>query len=197
MGQKGLICLRDVVYTLNVAMLCKKTDLTPSGVVYVFVFILFSALSCSTMDKKEPSLVTMNDGTITENDFVASLAADEREKYLAFKREHLNRMILKRLIDDEAKRRNQTFEQLLQEEVFSKAGVSHDEIHVYYEKNKKDYRNKKHPLWEKEIGILLRNQKSSLFLRAFVDRLRTNSNVHYFLPELAFNKDTKEGRGAQ
>lgn len=175
--------------------LCKKNALGPIGRICSSILILVAAVSCSTIQgKKEPYLVAMNDETITEKDFVASLSADQRGQYLAFKREHLDRMVLKKLVASEAKRRNQTFEELLQQEVFSKATVSHEEIHAYYEKHKKEYRNKKHAQLEKEIENLLQNQKSALLLRSLVERLRLNSKIYYSLPELAYpNQMAKSG----
>lgn len=172
-------------------MLCKKRRFGPIGRICISVSILFTAVSCSTIQgKKEPYLVSMNDETITEKDFVASLSEAQREQYLAFKREHLDRLILKKLVASEAKRRNQTFEELLQQEVFSKATAGHEEIHAYYEKHKKEYRNKKHPQWEKEIENVLQNQKSALFLRSLIERLRLNSKIYYHLPELAYKNQT-------
>lgn len=163
------------------------------GVVFFYLGPLFVWTACSTLTPvQETYLVSIDKAVITEKDFLSSLSADEREKYSAFKREHLNRMIMRRLLEQEAGRRNQTFEQMLNDEVFSRAMVSHEEIHAYYEKHKTDYRSKKHPQWEKEIATLLQNQKSSLLLRALVDRLRTNSNVQYYLPELAFNREKEE-----
>lgn len=163
--------------------------MTRLGLICSCVLILVSAISCSTIQsKKEPYLVTMNDETITEKDFVSSLSPEQREQYLAFKREHLGRLILKKLVASEAKRRNQTFEELLQQEVFSKAAVSHEEIHAYYEKHKKEYRNKKHTQLDKEIANLLQNQKSALLLRSLIERLRLNSKIYYHLPELASNE---------
>ncbi len=162
------------------------------GVVFFYLGFSFVWISCSTVP--EPYLASIDKTVITEKDFLSSLSAEEREKYSAFKREHLNRMIMRRLLEQEAQRRQQTFEQMLNDEVFSKATVSHEEIHAYYEKHQKDYRTKKHPQWEREVGILLQNQKSSLLLRALVDRLRTNSNVYYYMPELASNRENEGGK---
>lgn len=168
------------------------------GVAFFYAGALFVGTSCSTVSTVQESyLASIDKAVITETDFLSSLSTDEREKYSAFKREHLNRLIMRKLLEQEAQRRQQTFEQMLNDEVFSRATVSHEEIHAYYERHKKDYRGKKHPQWEKEITTLLQNQKSSLLLRDIVDRLRTNSNVHYYLPELAFNREKGEGKVAQ
>ncbi len=189
---------KKISYVFNIRSRVFSNSKKGTGVVFFYLGVLFVGTSCSTLTTvQEPYLAAIDKAVITEKDFLSSLSADEREKYSAFKREHLNRMIMRKLLEQEAQRRQQTFEQMLNDEVFSKATVSHEEIHAYYEKHKKDYRGKKHPQWEREIEILLQNQKSSLHLRALVERLRTNSNVHYYLPELAFNREKGEGKLTQ
>lgn len=187
---------KEISYVFNIRSMVFSNGIKGVGVVFFYLGVLFVWTSCSTLTS-EPYLASVDKTVITEKDFLSSLSADEREKYSAFKREHLNRMVMRRLLEQEAERRQQTFEQMLSDEVFSRATVSHEEIHAYYEKHKKDYRTRKHPQWEKEITTLLQNQKSSLLLRALVDRLRTNSNVHYYLPELAFNREKGEGKLTQ
>lgn len=190
-----LLTNKEISYVFNIRSMVFSNGIKGVGVVFFYLGVLFVWTSCSTVTTvQEPYLVSVDKAVITEKDFLSSLSADEREKYSAFKREHLNRLVMRRLLEQEAERRQQTFEQMLSDEVFSRATVSHEEVHAYYEKHRKDYRTKKHPQWEKEIGILLQNQKSSLLLRTLVDRLRTNSNVHYYLPELAFNRETGEGK---
>lgn len=148
------------------------------------LFISFFFLNgCATVrEPQDKILAKINDKTIAEDDFLRSLAQNERETYLAFKKQKLDQIMAKTLLEQEAKKRGVSLQDLLKTEVFSKANVTHEELHAYYNKNKKTYKKKKHEEWEKEITALLRTQKEQLWAKTFIETLAKTSDIKYYLP---------------
>lgn len=128
-------------------------------------------------------LARVGNETITEKDFLQALDPKLKTTYLQFKKQQLDKMIAQKMLNQEALRRKIPLQDLLTAEVFSRAPISHAEIHDYYEKNKKQFKNKKHEEADKEIQKILENQKNQVWLKKFLAELAPKSEIKYFLIE--------------
>ena len=153
------------------------------------------ASGCATLSApKEQILADVNGKPIAEKDLIASLNPKERGAYLAFKKQKVDRMIAQSLLEQEAERRRLSLQDLLSVEIFSKSVVTHDEIHRFYDQNKKAYQKKKHEAWEKEISEFLQNQKQQYWTKKLLAAITQRSDVKYYLPEVppASEKETQK-----
>ena len=144
--------------------------------------ITFSGCTSST-DSQKLVLAKVGSEKITEKDFVKALEPKLKQTYLQFKKQQLDRMVAQKLLDQEAKKRKIPSQELLNKEVLSQATVSHEEVHVYYEKNKGNFKKKKHEEAQVEIQKLLQNEKIQTLLKKFLAGLSSKSKIKYFLTE--------------
>lgn len=167
-------------------MLCKKviSIVFLSSLIYV---------GCATTPK-ESVLVQVGEQPITESDLVATLDPKAKQTYLQFKKQQIDKLIAKKLLEQEAKKRQLSYEKFLAEEIFNKAKVDHDEVHAYYTKNKKQFSKKKHTEWEPEITKLLQDQKAQAVLKTLLNQLANKTQIQYHISteEETTSKDKKQ-----
>ena len=112
------------------------------------------------------------------------------------KRRKLDELIENRLLAQEAARRNLSVDALLEAEVNSKvAAITDDEVHAFYEANKKDLQGDEPGLRE-EIRDHLLSLKQSAQRRIFVDSLRQQATVAIQLELPPFYRASVSTEGA-
>ncbi len=156
----------------------------------IFIFIgmviflaFFSGCAAST-DPQELILAKINYEKITERDFVNALDPKLKQAYVQFKKQQLDRIISRKILEKEAKKRKISWQDLLKNEVFSKATVTHEETHAYYDKNKKQFGKKKSADAEIEAEKILQNQKAQELLKKFLSEISKKTKVQYFLSDM-------------
>lgn len=112
------------------------------------------------------------------------------------KRRKLDELIENRLLAQEAVRRNLSVEALLEAEVNTKvAPVTDEEVHAFYEANKKNLQGEEAALRE-EIRNHLQSQRLNAQRKAFVDSLRQQAAVTIQLELPAFYRASVSTEGA-
>lgn len=167
------------------SMLCKKSCL---GILFMGLFFYFGCASVP----KDSTLAKVGDQLVTEQDLVAGLEPKAKQAYLRFKKQQLDKLVAKKLLEQEAQRRKIPYEAFLTEEVFNKAKVSHDELHAYYQKNKKQFSKKEHENWEKEVTKTLSDQKAQMVLKTLLSRLADKTDIQYYLSSVEVKDVSQE-----
>lgn len=156
----------------------------------LFVVVLqLCVAGCSTVASKKLArkgvLATIGDEAITEERFIDTLAPSQRQAYLDFKKQHLDRLIAEKLFEREAKKRGLSKERLFSEEVISKVSVTPEEISKFYKKNKNAFSKKKKGEREKEIERMIKDQKMTLRVKEVLSDLANQTTITYDLARQA------------
>jgi len=135
--------------------MCKKMR------IYFFAIVaLFYISGCATRTAHQVILAEVNGDSITEEDLLNSLNANEKNIYLKFKKDYTDKIIAHVLLEQEAQRQNITVQALLEAEIFSRAHMSHHNV-------------KK-----------LQSQKIKVLTRELVAKLREKSEITYYFKEM-------------
>jgi protein-disulfide isomerase len=136
-------------------------------------------------EEKKDALATVGDRTITEADIAESIAGQmvriNNQVYTA-KKQAVDALIAEYLVEQEAKKRGISREQLLQQEVNAKTpAITEAEIEQVYNANKARIGNKPLAEVKPQIAQQLQSNKQQQQQQAFIQSLRKAATVKIFL----------------
>ena len=151
----------------------------------IIVALLFSIVNFAFAADTTSELAKVGDYTITEADIADEIAGQMvriNNQLYTVKKQAIDSAIANYLIDQEAKKRGITREQLLKQEVTDKApAVTDAEIQQIYDANKSRLGGKKLEEVKPQILQQLQNNKQQQQQQTFVQELRKAATVKMFL----------------
>lgn len=163
--------------------------------------LLFSMSSFAIAEETTDVLAKIGDHTITETDIADDIAGQMvriNNQVYSVKKQAVDSVIADYLIDQEAKKRGVTREQLLKQEVTDKTpAVTDAEIQQIYDANKARLGGKKLEEVKPQIQQQLQANKQQQQQQTFVQELKKAASVKMFLkpPILAVATDGAPVRG--
>jgi hypothetical protein len=147
--------------------------------------LLFSASGLAVAEETKDTLAKIGDHVITETDIADDIAGQMvriNNQLYTVKKQAVDSAIANHLIDQEAKKRGVTREQLLKQEVTDKAqAVTDAEIQQVYDSNKARLGGKKLEEIKPQIVQQLESSKQQQQQQAFIQELRKAASVKMFL----------------
>jgi hypothetical protein len=165
--------------------------------------LLFSASGLAVAEETKDTLAKIGDHAITEADIADDIAGQMvriNNQLYSVKKQAVDSAIANYLIDQEAKKRGVTREELLKQEITDKTpAVTDAEIQQVYDANKARLGGKKLEEVKPQIQQQLQANKQQQQQQAFIQELRKAATVKMFLkpPVLEVSTDGAPVRGPE